>query len=87
MTSVVESADRYSVWVVGKDVVIMNEKDKLWIEKCKADKDGRYIIMVDNDSIYVWDVARDEEAYTFCEYGYHFALGLLRYIGCEADYV
>lgn len=26
MTSVVASADRYSVWVVGKDVVIMNKK-------------------------------------------------------------
>lgn len=26
MTSVVASADRYSVWVVGKDVVIMSEE-------------------------------------------------------------
>ena len=65
----------------------MNKKDIEWLEKCKADKDGRYVIMVDNDEIYVWDVEKDDVAYTFCEYGYHFALGLLRYIGCEADYV
>lgn len=65
----------------------MNEKDKFWIEKCKADKEGRYVIMVDNDEIFVWDYEKDEEAYTFTEYGYHLALGLLRYIGCEADYV
>ena len=65
----------------------MNKRDKYWIEKCKEDQEGRYVIMVDNDCIYVWDFQKDEEAYSFAEYGYHFALGLLRYIGCEADYV
>ena len=65
----------------------MNEKDKYWIEKCKEDKQGRYIIMVDNDEIYVWDIEKDNEAYSFTSYGYHFALELLRHIGCEADYV
>ena len=40
MTSVVASADRYSVWVVGKDVVIMNEektcKDCIHRELCNV---------------------------------------------------
>ena len=65
----------------------MNEQDKKWLEICKNDKESRYVIMVDNDDIYVWDFEMDEEAYTFTEYGYHFALVLLRYIGCEAEYV
>ena len=65
----------------------MNEQDKKWIEICKKDKESRYVIMVDTDSIYVWDFELDEEAYTFTEYGYHFALVLLRYIGCEVEYV
>ena len=64
----------------------MSEQDKKWLEICKNDK-GRYVIMVDNDDICVWDFKKDEEAYTFTKYGYHFALALLRYIGYEAEYV
>ena len=63
----------------------MNEQDKLWIEKCKAD--WNYTIKVDNDEIFVVHTDADEELYTFSQYGYEFAKGLLQYIGCDADYV
>jgi len=63
----------------------MNEQDKLWIEKCKADHN--YTIMVDNDEIFVVSAEKDEAVYTFSEYGYYFAKGLLDYIGCDADFV
>ena len=64
----------------------MNEQDKMWIEKCKADK-LRYTVMVDNDCIYVDDAEIGDCVYTFSEYGYYFAKELLQYIGCDADFV
>ena len=36
MTSVVESADRYSVWVVGKDVVMLIKYDRCEIDENNA---------------------------------------------------
>ncbi len=63
----------------------MNEQDKYWIEKCK--EDWNYTICVDNDEIFVVHTDSDDVVYVFAEYGYHFALNLLRYIGCDADYV
>jgi hypothetical protein len=64
----------------------MTEQDRQWIEKCKENKD-KYTIMVDNDCIFVVDNEKDEDVYTFNEYGYYFARDLLHYIGCNTDFV
>jgi hypothetical protein len=65
----------------------MNEQDRKWIDICRADKESRYVIMFDNDEVFVWDFEMDEEAYVFTSYGYHLAKDLAEYIGCECDYV
>ena len=64
----------------------MNDKDKIWLEKCIAEPD-KYKIDVDNDCVCVYDQTNDEGVHTFSEYGYSFALQLLKYIGCNADMV
>ena len=65
---------------------MMTQEDMLWIEKSKEEKE-KYSIMVDNDCIFVVDKEKDEDVYTFNEYGYCFARDLLCYIGCDADFV
>ena len=65
---------------------MMTQEDMLWIEKCKEEKE-KYSVMVDNDCIFVVDKEKDEDVYTFNEYGYYFARDLLCYIGCDADFV
>ena len=60
--------------------------DNFWIDKC-VELPQKYMVFVDNDEIYVVDVDTDKEVYTFSEYGWRFALSLLRYIGCNAEEV
>lgn len=63
----------------------MNNDDIRWMEKCEEFPE-KYKIIVDNDEVYVVG-DNDEEVYSFSEYGWRFALGLLRYIGCNAEEV
>lgn len=58
--------------------------DAFWIDKC-IELPGQYTIVVDNDEIYVFDKNESSEVHTFSEYGWRFALGLLRHIGCDAE--
>lgn len=62
----------------------MNDNDAKWIDLCES-LNKKFKIIVDNDEAYVVDTATDEEVYTFSEYGWRFAFGLLRYIGCNAE--
>ena len=62
----------------------MNSNDIHWMNLCEDFKE-KFKIIVDNDEVYVVDTATDEEVYTFSEYGWRFALSLLRYIGCTAE--
>lgn len=64
----------------------MNSNDIQWLELCEEFK-HKFKIIVDNDEVYVVDTATGEEVYTFSEYGWRFALSLLRYIGCNAEEV
>lgn len=62
----------------------MNLKDIEWLEKCKANP-TRYPITVDNDDISVYDNETEGVVHSFSEYGYEFALVLLKHIGCNAE--
>lgn len=64
----------------------MSEKDIEWLEKCKNEPE-KYKIYVDNDLISVTDVEQDENVHDFASFGYEFALDLLNYIGCNAEFV
>jgi len=73
----------------------MNERDKLWLEKCK--NSDKYEITVDNDCIWVSEVNPYEEDtkewyafdggenYTFSTWGEEFIIELLKLIGIKAD--
>ncbi len=75
----------------------MTEKDKEWLEKCKAHPE-KYEILVDNDCISVQEVNPHEkgteewyefigdEDYTFSECGEYFIISLLNCIGIKADH-
>lgn len=66
-----------------------HREDIEWLDRCKAQPE-KYKIFVDNDDVFVCDITTDEDSepvYDFSEYGYEFALQLLRYIGCNADMV
>jgi len=65
---------------------MMTDKDISWMNWCETRKE-KYKVIVDNDEVYVVDSDTDEEVYTFSEYGWRFALSLLRYIGCNAEEV
>ena len=62
----------------------MTENDVLWLEKCE-EHNTQYTIIVDNDDVYVFDNKTSCEVHSFSEYGWRFALSLLRYIGCNAE--
>ena len=62
----------------------MSDNDAKWIDLCES-LNKKFKIIVDNDKAYVVDTTTDEEFYTFSEYGLQFAVGLLRYIGCNAE--
>lgn len=64
----------------------MNEIEKDWILKCKM-YPNKYRIMVDNDSIFIDDIEKEEFVFNFNYYGYEFAKELLDYIGCNVEYV
>ena len=65
----------------------MTELEREWIERCK-DKDGKFIIIVDNDSAYVVDLTEGdcgECVFEFNHYGWELALDLFLHIGCNAE--
>ena len=62
----------------------MRDDDIRWMNKCEEFPE-KYKIIVDNDEVYVVDKTTDEDVYTFSEYGWRFALSLLRYIGVDAE--
>lgn len=42
--------------------------------------------MIDNDSIFIDDMEKEEFAFEFNSYGYELAKELLDYIGCNTEY-
>ena len=58
----------------------------LWLENC-VEEPERYRIDVDNDSVWVTDIEKDECVFTFNGYGWEMNTALLRYIGCNAEEV
>lgn len=62
----------------------MSDNDAKWIDLCES-LNKKFKIILDNDEVYVVDTATNEHVYTFTEFGRQFALGLLRYIGCNAE--
>lgn len=64
----------------------MTISDTFWLDKCE-ELPGRYVIYVDNDEVYVFDSCQNKEVYTFSEYGWRFALSVLRHVGCSAEEV
>lgn len=63
----------------------MNDTEKKWILKCKTHPD-KYRIMIDNDSIFIDDMEKEEFVFEFNSYGYELAKELLDYIGCNTEY-
>ena len=63
----------------------MNDTEKKWIIKCKTHPD-KYRIMIDNDSIFIDDMEKEEFVFEFNSYGYELAKELLDYIGCNTEY-
>lgn len=63
----------------------MNDTEKKWILKCKTHPD-KYRIMIDNDSIFIDDMEKEEFVFEFNNYGYELAKELLDYIGCNTEY-
>lgn len=61
----------------------MNEQDKMWLEKCKAD--WKYTIAIDDYDVYVVDSDSEKKVYTFGDGGY-FLKHLLEYIGCYVEF-
>lgn len=71
----------------------MNKEDKEWLQKC-LDDPKRYKIYVDNDDIFVVEITKEDPDgmnsdvnYSFSNFGYDFALSLLKYLGANVDYV
>lgn len=62
----------------------MTDNELYWIEKCRTNKED-YVIIVDNDSAYVLDVAKLEDVFTFENWGWRLALDLFLHIGCNAE--
>lgn len=62
----------------------MSEQEKRWIEKCSKNPE-KYVIVVDNDAVFVEDTDSIECVFEFSHYGWEMVLYLLRYIGCNAD--
>ena len=65
---------------------MFNSIEKAWLEKCTQQPD-KYKVEVDNDAIFVTDIEENDCVFSFDDFGYHFALNLLKHIGCNADYV
>ena len=42
--------------------------------------------MIDNDSIFIDDMEKEEFVFEFISYGYEFAKELLDYSGCTSEY-
>ena len=64
----------------------MSSEDRYWLREIKGRND-RYKIMVDNDCVFIVDLVKEEDVYTFDEYGWRFALELLQYFGFNAEEV
>jgi len=63
-----------------------NNQDKCMLDSIIQNPND-YKIYVDNDCISVCKVDDENFNYDFSEYGYYFALQLLRYLGIDADMV
>ena len=62
----------------------MNEREKYWIDMCRRRKED-YVIVVDNDSVYVDNLHSGDCEFEFDHYGWEMVLDLLRYVGCNAE--
>lgn len=62
----------------------MTEQEKHWIEKCIQNPE-KYVIVVDNDAVFVEDMDSIECVFEFEHFGWEMVLDLLRYIRCNAD--
>lgn len=62
----------------------MSEQEKLWLEKCSKNQE-KYVIVVDNDAVFVEDMDNCDCVFEFQHYGREMVLDLLRHIGCNAD--
>ena len=65
--------------------MVFNEDDILWIDICKKNPDI-YCIKIDIDMIYVFDTKSNKLIYKFSSNGIVFAMQLLKYIGCSAEF-
>lgn len=65
---------------------MFNSVEKEWLKKC-IQHPNKYRVDVDNDAIFVTDTKEEECVFSFDDYGYYFAVNLLKHIGCNADYV
>lgn len=63
----------------------MREEEKKWLQKA-LENPKRYKIVVDNDCIDVVDDELNVYAYTFDEYGCHFVVQFMSYLGHNAEY-
>lgn len=63
----------------------MNEKDKKMMEKLTNDKEGRYKVIVDNDSIDIEDTIEGDTVYTFSDFGDDFIVMLFKYFNINAE--
>lgn len=64
----------------------MKPEETKWIETCKANP-KKYRIDVDNDVVFVVDLEKDEDVFTFDNFGWRMLVDLFRYIGCNAEEV
>ena len=62
----------------------MNSIERQWLKVCQVNPE-KYKIIVDNDGVFVDDMATCECVFSFDDYGQYFIEGLLRYIGCNAE--
>lgn len=64
----------------------MTEREEYWLWMCQRRKE-EYVIEVDNDEVFVTEIKSGECVFLFKNYGWQFAVDLLRYIGCNVEVV
>lgn len=65
----------------------MNEKDKQMLDRLLEDKGKRYLVVIDNDAVWVTDKDNDGEmVHEFHEFGYYLLQQVFEHLGMDAEF-
>lgn len=63
----------------------MNGEGRRMMDMLIQDKGKKYKVIVDNDSVCIEDIAKEETIYEFEEYGYELIVEIFKHLGVNAE--